>query len=119
MHLQYLRNQLVPPGQTELNLFHAAARDGKAEACKAFIDLGVDINIRDMHGETPLHWSAYGGHLETTKVLIEYGKAQVDVTSGHYGRTPLQWALEERRGMNEFDEVIAYLQERETEARNR
>ncbi len=42
--------------------------------------------------ETGLHWAAYGGHVNTVKLLLERG-APIDVKDESYGGTPLGWAL--------------------------
>ena len=60
----------VPAYQAEL---HSAAGIGDVERCKELLDEGEDVDIFDGNGETPLTYSAYYGHLEATRLLVERG----------------------------------------------
>jgi len=44
------------------------------------------------HGETGLHWAAYGGYSDIVKLLLKR-KAPVDIKDKRYGATPLGWGL--------------------------
>ena len=78
-------------------------RDDRAWATgkvMALIDAGADVDARDIHGRTPLHWGAMMGWLlrpnvspGICEVLIDAG-ADVNATD-EYGRTPLHYAADE------------------------
>ncbi len=72
-----------------------AARTGNIEAVKQHIAAGVDVNVKDKYGMTPLH-NAVGngirkGHKETAELLIAKG-ADVN-TKNNNGGTPLGLAI--------------------------
>ena len=48
---------------------------------------GVDIEVSDNYGRTPLHWAVRNGHTEVVKLLFAAG-AQIEVRDND-GRTPL------------------------------
>ena len=54
----------------------------------AAIRAGADLNARDMWGETPLHYAAMNGYVDSINVLLEAG-ADVDAREGFIGNTPL------------------------------
>ncbi len=53
-----------------------AARDGRAKTLALLGELGFDLDLPDTDGERPLHWAAWMGWPEATRVLIE---ARVDL----------------------------------------
>ena len=55
-------------GQTQL---HKAASTGNMEKVLKFLEKGVDVNIRDHAGWSPLHEAALAGHDEILQLLIE------------------------------------------------
>jgi hypothetical protein len=49
------------------------------------------VNVKDDgYGWTPLHWAAYNGHIEISRLLLQNG-AEVNARSSN-GYTPLHWA---------------------------
>ena len=57
------------------------------EAVSLLIERGMSVSTRDSQGNTPLHWAATAGQLETAKILITKG-ADVNGTN-LFGSTPL------------------------------
>jgi len=50
-----------------------AAMTGNIPALKSYLAKGWDINMRGMHGMTPLMEAARGGHIRTCQFMIEQG----------------------------------------------
>jgi outer membrane protein assembly factor BamB len=69
-----------------------AAKKGDAEAIKALLAKGADVNARGPYGVTALALAADKGHLEVVKVLLEH-KADVNAKDTFYQATPLSWAI--------------------------
>ena len=74
----------------------------------------VDAKLR-YDGETGLHLAAYGGHVDTVKLLLERG-APVDAKDERLGGTPLGWAMnawgsatEREAERRRYYEVVALL----------
>ena len=68
---------------------HNVAREGDGAAMKALLAQGSSISVRDKHSRTPMHLSAWAGHLECCKLLIEHGAdtssaAMDDTTALHF-----------------------------------
>ena len=78
-------------GWVFLPSMHIAARYGNLPAVRALLESGEDVNKRDPHGRTALHFAAYCDRPVTLKVLIEAG-ADVNEPDGN-GATPLLWAV--------------------------
>ena len=85
-----------PQGST---VVHYAADSGSPEILSLLIEAGVNVNVANDGGYTPLHWAARGDFsraLESVEVLLE-ADAAVNVRS-ETGSTPFAVAL--RRGDN-------------------
>jgi ankyrin repeat protein len=68
---------------------HDAAKNGDLAGVQAELDKGVDVNAKNVDGETPLHWTASAGHKEIAELLIANG---ADVNAKDKGGwTPLHW----------------------------
>ncbi|RYC81153.1 hypothetical protein BFJ63_vAg15952 [Fusarium oxysporum f. sp. narcissi] len=70
------------------------AREGQGQ--EAIVKLllateGVDVNLKDDYGRTPLSWASENGHEEIVKLLLATEGVDVD-SKDDYGRTPLSWA---------------------------
>ena len=51
----------------------AAASGDLDEVKRLVLDCGVDPKIKDVVGETPLHYAASEGHPDVAKLLLEHG----------------------------------------------
>ena len=97
--------------------FVLSALNGKADALRRMISVGVDLNAPSAdlysHG-TPLHHAVCSGSLEAVEVLVEAG-AELHTKDKAWGGTPLGWAehyLSEgggNRSGNQYAEIAAYL----------
>ena len=64
-----------------------AAWDGDIQVVKQHLATGVDVDEKDLYGETSLHYAADKGHKEIVELLIANG---ADVNAKLiYGTTPL------------------------------
>jgi len=75
---------------------HDAAYNGHPKIAQILIDEGVDVNVQDKEGNTPLHLCFGLGRgeddtFEDLQILINAG-ANVDVRN-KTGETPLHWAM--------------------------
>src|SRR5712691_2456612 len=50
-----------------------ASFEGDDEAIRDLLAKGVNVNIKDADGRTPLTEAAWNGHTETIKLLLEHG----------------------------------------------
>jgi peptide-methionine (S)-S-oxide reductase len=92
-----------------------AALRGRAEALRRLVGMGVDVNAvsPDLYSHaTALHHAVYSGSLDAVRVLVEAG-AQLSARDTAYEATPLGWA-EYSGGNQPYDEIAAYLRERES-----
>ncbi|GAU98197.1 hypothetical protein RvY_09375-2 [Ramazzottius varieornatus] len=66
-----MREQVHP--KTGATPLHVASAKGYLEVMRMLLELGVDINARDVDGWTPLHAAAHWGQRESCKTLVENG----------------------------------------------
>lgn len=57
-------------------------------------DQGVDPNLRDGDGATPLHFAASRGHLDTVRWLLKHGAR---LSLDKYGKSPINDAAENQQ----------------------
>jgi hypothetical protein len=75
--------------QEKSDPMHMAARAGDLAKLSALIEEGANVNVKNMWGETALHYAAERGHKEVVELLIAKG---ADI---HAGRIEaLQYAIE-------------------------
>jgi peptide-methionine (S)-S-oxide reductase len=107
--------------------FILTALNGKAEALRRIIALGVDLNSpsSDLYSHaTALHHAVCSGSLEAVKVLVEAGAA-LDTKDRAWNATPLEWAehyFREAKGDGagkQYPEIAAYLREKSADHCNK
>jgi len=84
-------SQLNPMKDTAsygLSALHIASA---VEVCRLLVEHGVDVDIRGLNGQTPLHTATHNDNLDIIRYLLDAG-AEVDARTTYNGSTPLQWA---------------------------
>ncbi|CAD6259023.1 unnamed protein product [Miscanthus lutarioriparius] len=75
---------------SELGDIHVSAREGATDDIVKLLAAGVEVNVRDTEGRTPLHWAVDRGHLSAVEVLA---KANADLNAkDNEGQTALHYA---------------------------
>ena len=90
IHLQPLMMnvKLGESGETQL---HHCARNGLTTSVKRLLSIrNITVNVKNVHGSTPLHDAAYNGHVEIARLLLQNG-ADANVRDNN-GYTPLHLA---------------------------
>ena len=74
--------------------FTWACEFGRTDVVEFLLDRGMDVaaKLPRNHGQTGLHWAAFGGHISTVQLLLNR-HAPLETTDDSYGGTPLSWAL--------------------------
>ena len=91
--LEAFRALVENGAEIDSQLLHLAAKSiwKQAEIVKYLVEKGVNVNGRDKHGNTPLHYAAKvnlnGNGYASTKILVDNG-ADVNIPN-KVGRTPL------------------------------
>ncbi|XP_028976084.2 rho-related BTB domain-containing protein 1-like isoform X2 [Esox lucius] len=89
-----------------------AARAGNLEKALDYLKTGVEINICNQNGFTPLYMAAQENHLEVVRYLLDNGSTQSIATED--GFTPLAVALQQGH-----DQVVSLLLENDTKGKVR
>jgi len=84
---------------------HDAVMNGNIDEVQWQLDAGIDPNLKNSKGATPLHYAASEGHNDIVELLIERG-ANVNATDRGKGGTPLDYAY-----WGDQEEVIETLNE--------
>ncbi len=69
-----------------------ACENGHGEIARVLLIAGVEVNVTDARGSTPLHLACANGHRDIARVLLDRG-AEVNVKD-EYGNTSLHGACE-------------------------
>lgn len=100
--------------------FILAALNGKAEALRRMIALGIDLNSpsEDLYSHaTALHHAVCSGSLEAVRVLVDAG-AELNTRDTAWNGTPLGWAEyyqgehERNERDKQYAEIAAYLRDK-------
>ncbi|KAL3866107.1 hypothetical protein ACJMK2_043440 [Sinanodonta woodiana] len=75
---------------------HYAARGGRVDVVRSLIESGVDTDLPDMFGRSPLYLAARFGHQNVVTELLRVENVDVNYKEKKYGFTPLHIATERR-----------------------
>jgi ankyrin repeat protein len=79
--------------QVQLNYgFLWACEFGRVNVVEYLLDRKFKPDWNFLHGQTGLHWAAFGGHAEIVDRLLK-ATAPVNAKDGIHGGTPLGWAV--------------------------
>jgi ankyrin repeat protein len=81
--------------QLHQKLRHAII-SGQLEQVRELLDTGINVNLGDQWGYTPLHCAAAYGNSNIVRELLNHG-AKAEVASILYHATPLHWAAYHRQ----------------------
>jgi RNA polymerase sigma factor (sigma-70 family) len=108
---------LVGPAGAYRRLLHFTVQQGLAEATTLLLSYGADPNVAAEHFHqeiicplSPLHVTAWHGHLELARVLLDHG-ADLHARDAQYESTPFIWAKWHHR-----HEVAAFLKQHSASA---
>ncbi|XP_065195647.1 serine/threonine-protein phosphatase 6 regulatory ankyrin repeat subunit C-like [Sycon ciliatum] len=75
LHGKVMFNRLSQPRAfcNPASLLHVCAFRGHKALCELLIKNGVDVNVQDEFGRTPLHFAASGGHVGVLEWLLNAG----------------------------------------------
>jgi hypothetical protein len=90
IHLQPIMMN-VKLGRRGIAQLHHCVENGLTSSVKRLLSIrNINVNVKNVNGNTPLHYAVRNGHVEITRLLLENG-AEVNVKSVG-GFTPLHWA---------------------------
>ncbi|RLN55269.1 hypothetical protein BBJ29_008405 [Phytophthora kernoviae] len=85
--------------QRGMSALALAAKSGRVNVVEGLLDYGAQVDIRTLHGETPLHFAAASATQRVCQLLVEKG-CKVDVRTSE-GLTPLMIAVARGRAGTE------------------
>ena len=69
-----------------------AARKNNTAAVRLMLESGLPVDARGQHNATPIHWAAFHGNTEMTKIILNY-RPPLELRDGDFDGTPLDWAI--------------------------
>lgn len=70
------------------SVIYSATKEGDLAKLRSLIKNGLNINNKDVNGNTPLHYAAVSGHINIVRLLLESGA--IHNIENKQGKTPLQ-----------------------------
>ena len=84
-----------------------AAQANNINAVRLMLEAGWPVDARGQHRATPLHWAAFNGNAEMTRLLLAH-HAPVHVRGDEFDATPLGWATHgAEHGPNKAGDYVA------------
>jgi ankyrin repeat protein len=70
----------------------AMAENNNTAAVRLMLEAGWPTSARGENEGTALHWAAWHGNIEMTREILSR-KPALEIKDGHFGGTPLDWAM--------------------------
>lgn len=86
------------PGFDKTTMIRAAESNDPDRVLRC-LQLGADMHMQDVNGETALHYAAENGHPQIVKTLLRYGAN--DKIRNRRGLTPLESSMKRKRGQHQ------------------
>ena len=74
------------------SLLHFSIVGGNLDTIRYLLERNLNVNAKNLYGETPLHWCCKEGNVEIARLLLSYGAK--DNARDYDGNSPLHWAAE-------------------------
>jgi len=74
-----------------------AAQNRNIETVRRMLEAGWPVDARGQHGGTALHWAAFQGHVEMTRLILGFNPP-LEVVDFDFGGEPLGWAIHGSQG---------------------
>lgn len=95
--------------QNEDTLLHIACENGDDSMVALLIDNGIDLDVANKHGLTPLHVAAKHGHIDVVRALCVAGcdvdktnrGIRADVTAIKHGHSDIASLLDKLRNVSQ------------------
>jgi ankyrin repeat protein len=84
-----LPKSLVPAERRKLV---EAAQDCNLDSVRLMLEAGWPVDAPGLHGGTALHWAAFHGHAEMTRLILRF-HPPLEAVDSDFGGTPLGWAI--------------------------
>jgi ankyrin repeat protein len=68
-----------------------AAQNNNTQAVRLMLQAGWPVDARSQHGATPLHWAAFHGNAEMTRIILSHNPPLERMDDDFHG-TPFGWA---------------------------
>lgn len=69
-----------------------AARNNESAVVRLMLECGWPVDARGQHRATPLHWAAFHGNAEMTKIILRFSPP-LEAVDADFNGTPLRWAI--------------------------
>jgi ankyrin repeat protein len=69
-----------------------AARNNNLSALRLMLGVGLSVTGRSQHNATPLHWAAWHGNADMTRLILAHHPPLEDAANDFAG-TPMRWAI--------------------------
>jgi ankyrin repeat protein len=81
-------------GNSESSLLHGACKRGDCDTIRVLLAYeGINVNVPEHYGYTPLLLAVRNSHLEAVRLLLQYDGIDINQKAGFYNRTALFWAM--------------------------
>ena len=69
-----------------------AARNNETAVVRLMLESGFPVDATGQHHATPLHWAAFHGNAEMTRLILRFNPP-LEATDADFQGTPLHWAI--------------------------